>query len=500
MSINMKHVSLAAFLVLAACTSPVGPQSSGIDAPAKWSRLEDAPAMPLAMNATTAIDQTWWAHFEDATLEALIAEALANNKTLQIAKARVEEARAGRGVAQSSLFPQINGAATAQHGNQGLATLDKVVSVGQVDIEASWELDLFGRNQARVAQAQAITESAEASQQAVRVGLLAEVARNYFDLRNYERQIALTKANLDTQNETLKLIKDQFSGAEASDFDVQRAAAQVSSTEAMIPVLQTQYDASLNRLNVLLGYTPGTKDAILKTAPRMMPLNPHILVVAPAKVLAERPDVRAAERRFAAAIAGRDVAFRDIFPNISLTGLFGLQTATGMSSVPWGIGASVIQPILNFGRIESQIDIADAQQKQAFLSYQQTVLEALENMENALSSYVHETTRDASLTNAVGQNRKSVDLAKQQYKNGYTGLLDVLVAQRNLLEAEAEQSASDAELRKALVNIYTAAGGGWDETAVPPPPPLPVEQPAPAPVSAPAPTKPHVRATPVISK
>jgi multidrug efflux system outer membrane protein len=128
------------------------------------------------------------------------------------------------------------------------------------------------------------------------------------------------------------------------------------------------------------------------------------------------------------------------------------------------------------------------------------VLEALENMENALSSYVHETTRDASLTNAVGQNRKSVDLAKQQYKNGYTGLLDVLVAQRNLLEAEAEQSASDAELRKALVNIYTAAGGGWDETAVPPPPPLPVEQPAPAPVSAPAPTKPHVRATPVISK
>ncbi|HMK14469.1 MAG TPA: TolC family protein, partial [Burkholderiales bacterium] len=157
----------------------------------------------------------------------------------------------------------------------------------------------------------------------------------------------------------------------------------------------------------------------------------------------------------------KDVATAQLFPTISLTAFFGAQASTPFSATPWGVALNLVQPILNFGRIQSQIDAADAQQKQAFLNYQQTVLEALENMENALSSYLHETTSNASLSAAVVQNRKAVDLAQQQYSNGYTGLLDVLVAQRNLLDAEASQASSDISLRKDLINIYTAAGGGW---------------------------------------
>ncbi|WP_420993108.1 efflux transporter outer membrane subunit [Cupriavidus sp. 30B13] len=466
--------ALAAAAFLAACTSPVGPQPSGIDTAASWRRLdggkaneggEGAGAALLVASADAEVDQQWWGRFRDPTLDALVREALGNNKTLKIARARVDEARAGRLLAQSALAPQINAEASSERGNRGFLTSDKAVTINQVDIAASWELDLFGRNQARAAQAGAILQSAEASRQAVRVALLAEVARTYFDLGNYARQIELTRNNLATQRKTLTLIQAQFQGAMASNFDVQRAAAQVSATESLIPALRTGYDQSVNRLASLLGRTPesmgGMFDGAAAARATVPPLDNGILVSAPATVLAARPDVRAAERGFAASISGRKAAVAELFPNISLTALFGAQNATPFSSTPWGIGAGLVQPILNFGRISSQIDAADARQRQAFLGYQQTVLEALEDMENALSGYLNENTRNASLSAGVAQNRKAVELARMQFSHGYIGLLDVLVAERDLLDAESKQAASDASLRKDLVRIFAAAGGGW---------------------------------------
>lgn len=459
-----KRTSLLALLaaaMLAACTTSPIPQASGIDVPMSWTRLDSDPARPLVADASTVVEHDWWTHFGDPTLDALIAEALANNKSLQIAKARVEEARANRGIARSSLFPQINAAASVSRGNQGLLTSDKTVNIADAELDASWEIDLFGRNQARNREAAAILESEEAASQAVRIGLLAEVARNYFDMRNFERQIALTRQNLETQKKTLELTGVQLRGGDASDFDVQRAGAQVSTTESQVPVLEAAYESALNRLNILLGHPPGTKDVLLKIEQELRPLDHRILIAAPATVIAARPDVRVAERRFAASISAKDAADAELFPDISLTAFFGLQGASGLSATPWGVGANLLQPILNFGRIESQIDVANAQQKQAFLNYQQTVLEALENMENALSGYVRETTRNASLATGVAQNRRAEELARLQYANGFTGLLDLLVAQRNLLDAEASAAASDANLRKDLVAVYAAAGGGW---------------------------------------
>jgi len=453
---------LLAALLLSACISPGPKQSSNVDVPQSWSRLSAAD-MPLASAPAAEVEQQWWRNFGDTTLDALITEALISNKTLQIAKARIEEARANRGLARSSLFPEVNATGGISRSNQGFATNNGTINIAQANLEATWELDIFGRNQARTRQAGAILESEEASAQAVRLGLLAEVARNYFDLRNYERQLVLTRANLASQQRTLELIQAQFRGGFSSDFDVSRAGAQVSTTAALIPVLQAGYDASLNRINILLGNAPGAKDQMLQAPQELKPLNQRILVAAPATVLAARPDVRAAERRFAASISGREAATAELFPNISLTAFFGVQSAGPLSTTPWGLGGNLIQPILNFGRIQSEIDAADARQKQAFLGYQETVLEALENMENALSSYLQETQRNGSLTSAVTQDRRAANLAQQQYTNGFTSLLDVLVAERDLLEAEANQAASDASLRKNLVAIYTAAGGGWKE-------------------------------------
>jgi NodT family efflux transporter outer membrane factor (OMF) lipoprotein len=451
-----------AALVLAACaTTPLGEQSSDIPVAPSWNQLERA-SPALAMNANAQVEHDWWRNFGDPTLDALITEAIANNKSLQIAVARIEEARANRQIARSSLFPEITGAAQAQRGNQGFQSFDQTASAAQVTIDASWEVDLFGRNQARTAEAGAILQSEEAAMQAVQVALLAEVARNYFDVRNYERQIVLTQQNLETQQMTLSLIQVQLQGGFSSDFDVQRAAAQVSTTEAQIPVLRAAMDAAINRLNTLVGLPPGSRDEMLMAPQSLRPLDPQVVVAAPATVLASRPDVRAAERRFASTISAKEAATADLFPTVSLTAFFGLQGVSALAgTTPWGIGAGLIQPILNFGRIEAQIDAADARQRQAFLDYQKTVLEALEDMETALSSYAQETTRNTSLSSAVAQDRRAAELAQQQYLNGFTSLLDVLVAQRDLLAAEANQAASDAALRKNLVAIYTAAGGGW---------------------------------------
>lgn len=463
----MKRFLVPALLAaaLAACTSPVGLQSSGIETPSAWSRLwgsEAPPAeRPLASADTIEVEQRWWKSFGDPALDRLIDGALANNKSLQIAQARVEEAGAARRGAVANLLPNIAATGDATRANQGVLTNNKPISIKELDLQASWEVDLFGKNQARAAEAAAIVQSEDARRQAVMVALLAEVARNYFDLRNYEEQIAITLKNLATQQRTLDLIKAQQAGALSSDLDVQRAAAQVSTTSAQLPVLRAGYKVTLNRLSVLLGAPPEAPPGGPEPGAPATPLPATVLVAAPAAVLASRPDVRAAERSFAASLSASTAATREIYPTISLTGFFGVQDSSLFRATPWGIGASLAQPVLNFGRIQSQIDIANAQQRQAFLTYQETVLEALEDMENALASYFYETSRQSDLDAAAAQNRRSVELADQQYTSGYSGLLDLLVAQRNELDAESSLAASNALLRKDLVRIYTAAGGGW---------------------------------------
>lgn len=452
----------AAPVLLAGCTDAPPPQSSGIDAPAGWSRLAEGADAPLAAPDGQAIDQRWWQSFGDPTLDGLVEQAIANNKSLRLAEARVAEVRADRLGARAALAPEISASGSLSRGNQGYATSDKAINIREIDLQASWEIDLFGKNQARLAQASALLQSAEARRQAVLVSLLSEVARTYFDLRNYEDQLAITRENLGTQQKTLELIKAQETGGISSDLDIQRSAAQVATTSAQVPALQAAYDAALNRLNVLLGAPPGSRDGLVKPRWPDRPLPSQVLVAAPASVLANRPDVRAAERQLAASAAGTEAATKQLYPTISLVGLFGFQDSSLFSATPWNLAAGLTQPILNFGRIQSSIDAADARQRQALFSYQQTVLEALEDMENALSAYLNETKRQHQLDLAARQNRRAVELANQQYTAGYSGLLDLLVAQRDELEAESALASSNAQMRKSLVSIYAAAGGGWD--------------------------------------
>ena len=452
--------AVSALVLLAACTSPEPVQEAKLATPDAWTRLSHSDAA-LAGSSSIEVEQAWWNSFGDSALDRLIGRALANNKSLQIAAARVAEAEAGLSGSKAQLMPNITGSGDVTRGNQGYFTNDKAITAKEGYVQASWELDIFGKNQARVRQAGALAQSEEAQRQAVMVSLLADVARTYFDLRNDQEQIRITKANLQTQRKTLDLIKAQRLGALSSQLDVSRSTAQVATTSAQLPALEAAYETALDRLNLLLGETPGTLDAELAPAEGLPALKQTVLVAAPAKVLANRPDVRAAERQFAASISAHEAATKEFFPTISLAGLFGIQDSSYFYSRPWSGAASLSTPIFDFGRIEADIDAADARQKQAFLTYQETVLEAVTDMEDALSLYLHDNARLQDLALAADQNKKSVDLANQQYVAGYSGLLDLLVAQQSELDAESSLANSEAQLRKDLVHIYAAAGGGW---------------------------------------
>lgn len=454
---------LGIWVLVGACTRP-GFQDSEIETPVNWNSsrflFEEA---PLIVDDCASVEQEWWRHFGDEILDRIIYEALSNNKTLGIAFTRIEEAYAARMLAISRVLPQVTVQGDANKGNQGFFTGGVPLAFTSLALQGDWELDLFGKNQQRVFAADAILQSEVIARQAIMVSLLAEIGRNYFDLRNFERQIAITKENLDSQKKTLELTEHQLEGGLSSNFDVQRAKAQVSTTESRIPDLVIARELAANRLTVLMGGTPGQYDCLFNQTVELKPLDPTIIVAAPATVLATRPDVRAAERRFAASISEYEAAKREWFPSINLTAFYGLQNMTLYDTAPtWNVAANLSQPVINFGRINSQILATDAVKLREFLTYQQTVLEALEEMEDALTNYIFEVVRNKSLTNAADENRAAMALADEQYTNGYTALIDVLVVQRNLLETESVKAASDAKLRKDLVNIYTAAGGGWD--------------------------------------
>ena len=285
--------------------------------------------------AQETTEKQWWRYFDDATLNTLIEKGLENNKDLLTAKARVEQARAERAAAASQLAPSIQGTADVSRSDQSTFSDLKPFNSTQSALQATWELDLFGSNSFRLREAEAIFQSEEARSHAVTIGLLADIARNYFDYRNFERQITIIETNLQGQRHTLKLIQRLRNDAMATELDLQRAAAQVSTTEALLPDIRYAWLRSRNRLSVLTGNTPGSMDELLKSPDLMKPITHDILVQAPAEIIANRPDVKVAERRFAASIAATKSAKADLFPKISLTGFFGLQNNAFVSYTPF---------------------------------------------------------------------------------------------------------------------------------------------------------------------
>ncbi len=453
----------------AACT--VGPDYRPPD-------LKTEPSYgPVAAEQNAAA--AWWATLNDPVLNDLIATAAGNNLDLRQAEARIREARAQRAVVVGNDMPSLNVDGQYQHQrfSQNAAPFNAFnvpnfpweFNLYQLGFDASWELDVFGGTRRAVEAAGAAVQASEEDRRAVLVSLLGEVARNYVELRGYQQERLLAQHNLDTQNQTLTLTRDRMNKGLSTELDVSRAAAQVATTAASVPVFERQEWQALHRIAVL-AHQPLEKVIYLReVAPIPSPPN-SVVVGIPAELLRRRPDIRRAERQLASATARIGVAEAQLYPKFSLTGVFNLQSASIDDLFAWrsrafSIGPTVTWPIFEAGRLRAVVNVRTAQQEEALVTYEQTVQSAIQEVRDALVAFTTERRRRASLSDAVAADADSVDLSSKLYAQGLTDFLTVLDAQRQLYQAQDQLAQSDTQLDSALIALYKALGGGWEADA-----------------------------------
>ena len=441
-------------------------------APAHWSE-----SLAGGEKATPADLAGWWKTFNDPELDALIDRAVHSNLDLRIAQARVREARAQYGIAASALAPSADASGSdsreqASHHQPVIGSVPVPPAtpfdnqVYQAGVDASWEIDVFGGRRREVEAARANVGASEFGERATLMVLLGDVARNYVDVRGYQRRLAIAAENISAQRQGLAITQDRFAHGLATDLDVEESSTLLAETQAEVPALEAGLQASMHRLGVLLGGEPGALLAELSTrAP--IPTSPEVVPVGlPSDLLLRRPDVRQAERQLAAATANIGVARADLFPKFYLTGAAGYQSVSAgdwfsSGSSFWSIGPSVQWKIFDAGRVRANIRVHDARQEAALAAYERTVLTAFEEVENGLTSYAKEQVRDRSLQDAVATSQKSLALANRLYANGLTDFLRVLDAERSLYDAEDRLAQSDKAISGNLVSLYESLGGGW---------------------------------------
>jgi NodT family efflux transporter outer membrane factor (OMF) lipoprotein len=339
-----------------------------------------------------------------------------------------------------------------------------------VGLDASWEIDIFGGTRRNIEAATADLKAAVEDRRDVLIIMVGDVGTNYFNLRGFQQQIVIARKNLEAQKKTALIIHKRFTAGFIGRLDVANADAQVATTEAQIPLLESSARAAIYRLGVLLGRQPAALEKDLAIISPIPTTPPEIPVGLPSDLVRRRPDIRRAEARVHAATARIGVATADLFPKFNLTGSLGVSsndlTRIGnvASSKFWSFGPSVTWPVFAGGRIYWNIKLQDALQEESLLFYEKTVLTALQDVETALVAYAKEQERRRSLAEAVISNGQAVDLAMKLYLAGKTDFLNVTTAQRNLFVNEDLLVLSNRTLATNLVALYKALGGGWEKT------------------------------------
>lgn len=458
---QLASVSMVA-LVLAGCSvgPAVGPEYKAplLGLPLGWLGLGGSEALLADGGDAKAMPMDWWKAFNDPKLDALMQQALERNGDLRVAQARVLEARGVRLGANAALLPEIDGNASAGRGDANAQ--GRLQSTTAATLDASWEIDLFGGNRRAAQAARARLGGAVVEARATRVRLLAEVATSYLDVRRLQQQLAYARKNLSDQEETLKLVQAQQREGVVSNLIVAQNQAQAASTAAAIPLIESDLSAAINSLGVLVGAQPVEIAQSVGQAQPVPVSTPQVLVNTPASVIAQRPDVKAAERALAAATADQGVAMANWFPRISLTGLFGLQDfGSGSSREGWNVGGVVSLPIIDFGRVRALVRQADARQQAALATYEQTVLSALADVESSLTAYVKAVERVQRLREAAEASRNALRLAKLQFTEGVASNLDVIVAEQQQLTSDDALAGGEAAVGQRLAGLYKALGG-----------------------------------------
>jgi len=428
------------------------------------------PQPPLPSNWSNAAAQQvktddlgrWWIRLGDPMLSDLVARAMHANPDLRSAQARLREGRARRALVIAQRAPAVGASAAAALSRSSES--DVTQDTYKAGFDAGWEIDVFGGQRRALEGAEADLQASDASVDATRVTLAAEVARNYVELRTFQKRLEIARSNLMGQSETLQLTEWRAQAGLVSSLDVEQARANREQTRAQIPSLQTSVAEAQHRLAILLGVAPGTLNGQLAAA-APIPQPPEAIAAGiPADVLRQRPDVRAAERTLAAETARIGLAEAARYPSFNLTGSIGVD-AFGIgvgSTVTRSLTASVAATIFDGGRLKQQVEIQRAVQERAQVSYESTVLTALEDVENALVGLSNARARRAALTEATDAARNASLYARHRYRGGLIDFQTVLDTERSVLSLEDGLATSEADGVLALIQLYKALGGGWE--------------------------------------
>lgn len=462
----MRILTIASLsLLLTACA--VGPHyhTPKTEAPASFVGGQD-PAFE-----TTDAESGFWRGFHDAQLDALVERALTANHDVRIAEASLRRTRALRNESRFDFAPTV----TASGGHTEIKASERQLQGAPADtreqryydagFDAAWELDFFGRVRRGVEARSAEVGAAAATLQDVQVTVSSEVARNYFELRGLQRQLAVAQQNADNQRKTLDLTRVRLETGTGTDLDTARAKAQLDSTLAVIPTLQAAVSRATFRLGVLTGQQP---EALVDelALPRDLPALPQTLRIGtPEALLRRRPDLRIAERQLAAATARVGISVADLFPKVSLFGSFGydaLNTSDlGKSaSETYSFGPVISWAALDLGRVRQRIKGDRAAADGALARYEQAVLFALEDAESSLTTYSRSRARQENLRGAAQASAQAAQIAQLRFDGGVASFLEVLDAQRTLLSAESELAQGETEMATAMVAVYKALAGG----------------------------------------
>lgn len=458
-----------AVMLLGGCSQlpSVGPdyQLPTLAVPAGWTATLPAPAEQAPDLAR------WWQQLDDPLLDRLVGEALAGSLDLRLARSRLRQARAAREQSMSGFFPTLT-ASTAASRSKNAQVVSAVPERTLYDagFDASWEIDLFGGTRRAVEAATAGQAATAANLENARVSLVAEVAQNYVDVRSYQRRLAIARDNLASQSETLQITEWRNQAGLASSSDVEQARTNREQTRAGIPDLEVGLSAAENRLAVLLGRQPGALHAELLD-PRPLPtVKAAIGAGIPADVLRQRPDLIAAERTLAAETArvGQKLAAR--FPSLALSGSFGWQAYSfaalgGSDTLLRTLGGSLAATLFDGGKLRSAVDIQSAVQEEALISYEASVLVALEEVENALVAYAASRERVDARRQAAESARNAAQLSRSLYESGLADFQKVLETERTRLTAEDSLATAEATVLSSLIKLYKALGGGWEQPA-----------------------------------
>ena len=460
----MRVSALALLLTLSACT--VGPdyRRPSVDTPAAW-RLGATEAVEISNIA-------WWDQFQDPVLSNLVRVSLEKNKDLAIATANVDQAFAQYGITRSAQFPQVNGDAVATR--QRLSDnspiggfVNKAFNDYQVNLSASYEIDVWGRLRRATESARASLLATEEGRRTVVLTVVTSVANGYLQLRALDRQLEIAKETSQSLREAAQLQRVRFDEGAVPESDYQQAESQYQAAAAQVPELERLIAQQENFISVLLGANPGPIQRGRTIDELVFPAGPDGL---PASLLERRPDIRQAEQSMIAANANIGVAKAAYFPQISLTAMLGVESEALSdlfkgTSKAWSFGGNLTQPIFNAGRIRNQVAQAEAFQRQTLYSYQKSIISAFQDVENALIDRTKfGQSREVQARNVAALQRFR-DLAALRYKEGATIYLEVANAEQSLFNAQLALVGVQSNLFQSYANLYRAMGGGWVEQA-----------------------------------